>query len=391
MHRFSECAAFRRGKRQGEALNPLHSSGRHAVGQRLGFTLVELLVVIAIIGVLIALLLPAVQSARESGRRAQCSNNLKQLSLGCLIHLETHGIYPSGGWGPGTLGDPDCGVGRSQPGAWAFSILPFVEAQNVYALGSMSGEDLPPGPMLAAKKRANRERLETPVPGFNCPSRRPNQMFALGCCVGNAFTPKGQVRTCYAANAGDVASPVPGETLCQPGDGGPTPPVSPTGDCWQPTASGSVPGIAFDWGRRLHCINFNGVSFQGSEIDTADITDGTTQTYLLGEKHVDSDQYLNGLDWGDDWSMYTGMQDDMYRVTYHNLDPNAGPVRSATPVQDTPGAMHSHRHRTSFGSAHPAGCNMSYCDGSVRLIGYDIDPEIHRRLGNRNDGLLTDQ
>lgn len=356
---------------------------------RRAFTLVELLVVIAIIGVLLAILLPAVQSARESARRAECTNNLKQLSLGCQLHLAQVGFYPSGGWGPGVLGDPDCGFGRSQPGGWAFSILPYVEAEAVHKLGSYPGSTMPPGPLLAAKKRAYRERLETPVPLFNCPTRRPNQMLALGCCVGNAFTPKGQVRTCYAANCGDLISPVPGEALCSPKDGGPPPVVSPTGECWRRDVSGLTPGAAFDWTRRLACIDYTGVSYQGSEIDPADIVDGTSKTYLLGEKHVDADQYFDGRDWGDDWSMYTGMQDDTYRVTYHNVDDMRGTVRSVTPLQDTPGAMHSHRHRTSFGSAHPSGCNMSFCDGSVQFVGYSIDPETHRRLGNRKDGLTV--
>jgi len=74
---------------------------------RPGFTLVELLVVVTIIGILIALLMPAVQGARESARRAKCANNLKQLGLGCLAHHEKYGFYPSGGWGHKWVGDPD--------------------------------------------------------------------------------------------------------------------------------------------------------------------------------------------------------------------------------------------------------------------------------------------
>src|SRR5271165_3556364 len=97
--------------------------------ERSGFTLVELLVVIAIIGILIALLLPAVQAARESGRRVQCSNNLKQLGLGVLQHVDTCGRFPSDGWGWGWVGDPDHGNRMGQPGGWIYNTLPFIEQQ----------------------------------------------------------------------------------------------------------------------------------------------------------------------------------------------------------------------------------------------------------------------
>lgn len=104
----------------GNARSPCPSHSR-------GFTLIELLAVIAIVGVLVALLLPAMQSARESARRVHCRNNIRQLALGCQQHLTQQGFFPSGGWGWCWTGDPDRGFGKSQPGGWAFSVLPFVE------------------------------------------------------------------------------------------------------------------------------------------------------------------------------------------------------------------------------------------------------------------------
>ena len=104
-----------------------------------GFTLVELLVVITIIGILIALLLPAVQAAREAARRVQCTNNVKQLAIGLLAHEEHFKFFPSGGWSWEWSGDPDRGTGRDQPGNWIYAILPYIEQQPLHDLG-MDGE-----------------------------------------------------------------------------------------------------------------------------------------------------------------------------------------------------------------------------------------------------------
>ncbi len=105
----------------------------------------------------------------------------------------------------------------------------------------------------------------------------------------------------------------------------------------------------------------------------ADIKDGTSNTYMVGEKYLNPDQYATGRDPSDDWSMYSGHQDDNHRVTHI----------TATPRQDRNGLT----DRIRFGSAHASGFHVVLCDGSVRSISFSIEAEAHRRLGNMKDRL----
>lgn len=98
-----------------------------------GVSLIELLVVVAVTTILMALLLPAIQSARGGARRAQCANNLTQLSRGCLGHEVTHGHYPTGGWGWRWVLDSDRGFGVDQPGGWIGNVLPYIEEESLHA------------------------------------------------------------------------------------------------------------------------------------------------------------------------------------------------------------------------------------------------------------------
>ncbi|MCA9100522.1 MAG: DUF1559 domain-containing protein [Planctomycetales bacterium] len=321
-----------------------------------GFTLVELLVVIAIIGILIALLLPAVQAAREAARRAQCQNQLKQIGLGILNHEMTHKHLPSSGWGYTWAGDPDRGFGQQQPGGWAFNILPFVEQQALH--------DVAKGKTGAAKGAAIASAMMTPVPIYNCPSRRSPlpYPFVKANQVKNAITPAVVGRTDYAANSGsintwDAPHPYSYENSAQ----------------WDaaPPVPCNEAGSTIGWPKE-ECAN--GISFQRSLVRLSRVPDGTSNTYAVGEKNVNPDFYLTGKASDDDQHLMMGHDQDINRYT------------NAPPYPDTLGVGRQRQ----FGSSHPSSWNVVFVDGSVHAISYSINAETHRRLGVRNDGLPID-
>jgi prepilin-type N-terminal cleavage/methylation domain-containing protein len=167
-----------------------------------GFTLVELLVVLAIFGVLIGLLLPAVQAAREASRLATCKSNLKQLGLAMHLFHDAHRRFPSGGWGYQWPGFSDAGGGFfGQPGSWTYTLLPYIEQEPLYQLGRYES---PAG----GRELELRRRLTTPIGLYHCPSRRSPETFAVAfptrdLPVGITGSLERTSRIDYAANVGD--------------------------------------------------------------------------------------------------------------------------------------------------------------------------------------------
>jgi prepilin-type processing-associated H-X9-DG protein len=326
--------------------------------------LVELLVVIAIIGILVALLLPAVQAARETARRAQCINNLKQISLAWIMHAETHGYLPTAGWWGDWVGDPDRGFDSRQPGGWIYNILPFVEQQQIRDMGQ--------GLTVKEKWPVFQQREAFTIGYLNCPSRRSSVPYPNGADHSPVNSRKSEThgRCDYAANAGDILEL---EEACKSiyprnydeADENPRP-------GWPPTTESTKLSDG--------TMILNGVAFCGATVKPVVITDGLSKTYFVGERHIDPDQYETGLEHGDDWSMWSGYQDDICRSTY--FDSTSVPPIDRVPIQDTRGLEDTQR----FGSAHPGGCNMAFGDGSVQFVDYQIDAEVHRRNGNRMDG-----
>jgi prepilin-type N-terminal cleavage/methylation domain-containing protein len=315
---------------------------------RNGFTLVELLVVIAIIGVLVALLLPAVQAAREAARRTQCTNNLKQIGLAFHNHTDIVGHLPTGGWGWGWVGDADGGTGRMQTGSWPFNILPYIEQKAIYDMsGGSSGQP---------KINALNQMVQIPVRTYVCPSRRKAQVWPITSGSHKNFdVVTSGAKSDYAANCGDQAWNEYSE--------GP-PGLQPS----NPLRPEQVPA-GVDQGPRT----YTGISFACSQVRLAEITDGTTQTIMVGEKFLHPRKWIDGTDPSDNENMYTGFDNDHYRSTNATYFP---------PKADSPNLA----ALQVYGSAHPSVFNIVLCDGSIRGISYNIDKTTFQFLGNRYDG-----
>ena len=317
-----------------------------------GFTLIELLVVITIIGILIALLLPAVQAAREAARRAQCQNNLKQMGLACLNHEQAIGYLPTGGWTWRYAGDPDRGFDKRQPGGWLYNILPYIEQQALHDMGANANRD------------GGRRRAETALTAYHCPTRRlaapyPYPTRSDSAYFFNINKPNVVGRCDYAANSGEgtFETSWPGPTSYSAGD-------AMTEAAWQ---------------ARTGCEDsVTGVIFRRSQCSLARIKDGTSNTYLAGERYLNPDHYMDGVSWYDDQGWVVGYDFDVNRGT--NKDVNYAPRQDCAGVENG----------FAFGMRHGSGFYTALCDGSVRMVNYSIDLETHRRLGNRQDQLPID-
>jgi prepilin-type N-terminal cleavage/methylation domain-containing protein/prepilin-type processing-associated H-X9-DG protein len=343
------------------------------LGRPAAFTLVELLVVIAIIGILVALLLPAVQAAREAARRNQCKNNVKQVALGCLLHVDTQKAFPSGGWGLAFPADPNRGYGPDQPGSWQYNVLTYIEEGALRELGRGLAMNDP------NFRKATEQLHQTPVLTFSCPSRRPMRPYIIGSWgsglktqvwIGAMAGRTGVIKSDYAANTGDAL-----EWDVQ-------------GPLWAPNSYSDADTFAwFDTTKckpsdpapaRRGCQS--GIMYFRSDVSPAQVTDGTSHTYLLGEKYVAVHLYESGSTLADNQDIYSGFEWDNHRVAWQ---PGADFAQDYyQPRQDTPG----YDNYGAFGSPHSGGLNMGMCDGSVQTISYDIDPTTHRWLANRFDG-----
>ena len=314
---------------------------------RLGFTLVELLVVIAIIGILIGMLLPAVQQVREAARRAACANHLKQVGL--AIHNYESAVQAI----------PASRINRSGGVAWTVQILPFIEAQNFY-----NGWDLNRWYYDQGNTVAEGDDLrKTAVNIFFCPTRRTSTSAGFSIAGDKPDIAFQGSRNHYEGALGDFACCV-GTSVNDDfsGDGG----------------NGAV--ILADWsyqpmtGRPWVVANWK------SQTRFSDIQDGLTNTIFVGEKHVVPGTFgtntpANVQANTGDGSIYNG---DHPWVISRGAGPNF------------PLAKKNSEFNSQFGSWHPSVCQFAMGDGSVQTTSNEVDPVTLGRLAQRDDGQVTD-
>lgn len=315
---------------------------------RRGFTLVELLVVIAIIGILIALLLPAVQAAREAARRSSCTNNLKQLALGIQNYHDTYGEMPAG--------TDQTTNGNREMWGWGAHILPFIEQGNLHSQLRVSQQDL----TVTLNNTNLRKLTQTSLDAFVCPSDPAGELMDGGKMnggTGRHFNGDSSVNNNFRV------------------------------------AKSNYIGVCGIWD--VDYSKNNGVLYRGSSIRFADVTDGTSSTFMIGERNYRCAQGAwvgnrNVTGGGPQGADYT-----LGRVSRPLNDPN----------------NNSHKCTEGFASEHPGGAQFAFVDGSVHFIadtirynngGMGQDKGSHnnsqgasynaknlgtyQRLGVRNDG-----
>lgn len=330
---------------------------------RNAFTLVELLVVIAIIGILIALLLPAVQAAREAARRMQCSNHLKQLALGCLNFESTMRAMPRGNATTGTF--PNGGNT-----SWMFQALAYTEQSDLYervvAAGSLAG---------AVARRILPARL----PMARCPS----ESFGSG---------DGRLHN-YVGSSGPQCNNPPGgynspfQIHCngRVGSGPTVPPalLPPTHPGYGPSAS---------WGDTDNASLVRGMFCRGgATIHLRDVIDGTSHTLLLGELLTEESEFqrynsTNQKDpgWAGGNSVAQGQTIQPINWSIEPVPVNA-PWGSTT-CADRNRCLWNWSVTWGFKSHHPGGANFALTDGSTRFISETIEHRTLQYLGCRHDG-----
>ncbi len=328
-----------------------------------GFTLVELLVVITIIGILIALLLPAVQSAREAARRVQCSNNLKQIGLACLSYEFNAGSLPPIGMGV----DSDYWRYDWSTSSWGIAILPHLEQQALFNLYD-------PTRRLYQQDHA---LLKAQLAVMKCPSDDPRELVYLNYPADRPWVHNlgGSAATSYCANAGGTQE-MPSSALESAYDH----------PAWMasPTSSSGVPK---GWAGPLSIVL--GKKY-GAAPRMAAIKDGASNTFMFGEYHVtpleespSGPKAWDGSHHAKTWSY--GFYNSNWSSVYFDSPLN----RHTMTFEYCTGTLGLHNYacqRGGWGAHHPGGMNIVMADGSVHFLADTINKEVFHALATKAGG-----
>ena len=363
---------------------------------RRGFTLVELLVVIAIIGILVALLLPAIQAARESARRSQCVNNLKNIGLAVLTHVDTRKVFPTGGTKylqNGFLLEQNIENGKPlgpdrQGLGWAYQILPYMEETAVYQVTKTIDLQEVIIPLYVCPSR--RQGRTAWSSAFNavmsfidyagavpCTFERPNRTTQYDPRTGVPLTVAslGNLGTSFFGGKARSGADPQDNTLY---DG-----VIVRGP-WRRTGMNTATGQQIG----VFARNVTGL------VKHADILDGTSKTFMIAEKYVRNDSYEGSFGAvnknSDDRGWYDGFDGDIMRSScFGPMNDGdgfgfSGPVQLQSYFNDYGFPVAGLYNVLHFGAAHTSGINAVYADGSVRSFNYDVDVVVFNASGSRN-------
>lgn len=341
-----------------------HASRRRA------FTLVELLVVIAIIGILVALLLPAVQAAREAARRSQCSNNLRQLAVGCHNYLDTYKAFPLSyafTVGNAHWNDPPDPSHRST--SWMVSVLPFVEQQSLYNLIDFNYDvtlDPRNGNILNPNNPSNAYVARTTIETFRCPSDGISPRTVLGNRANRSSGSKQWALNNYRGVCGSNWA------------WGSFPTATP------PAGSG-LPNFNYtQWGVTQDGLDAgNGIFYRGGRADIrrecstsiASVIDGTSNTLMIGETIPAWCTHT----W---WWWFNGTTG----TTAIPMNVKAQCANTGNKFADLANCSGDWPNNYSFFSLHPGGGQFALGDASTRFISDTIDLTLYRSLGTANVG-----
>jgi prepilin-type N-terminal cleavage/methylation domain-containing protein/prepilin-type processing-associated H-X9-DG protein len=318
--------------------------------RRAAFTLIELLVVVAIISVLIGLLLPAVQKARETAARLKCKNNLKQIGLAMHQHHGVNEYFPSGymATSPGPNLDDDNGPGWG----WGAQLLPFLEQGNLHSQIDFTKDIIDP---------ANKDARMTSLPVFLCPSDPGKPIFTVN-LAGDAEP----YQTPLTDSAGQSVQLAHANYVGMFGN----PEITPD------------PGFLDTDSDRA--LAYRGMLYRNSKVRFADVTDGASNTIFVGERSTN----LAYAAWA---GAPTGAQVPAHLPDPYGYGPEGSPIHCLGHTGDvndipphTPNG--SVAHVDDFWSFHVTGANFLMVDGSVISVNNSINPVIWRALGTRAGG-----